>query len=105
MPMARRSGGTALRSSATRCPASQISPADGETLPATACSSVDLPDPDAPSRATTLLAATLRLTPLSARTPAYVTPRSLQRSTGSVGTGHLRGDEPWRSHATAGQRS
>ena len=48
---------------------SQISPADGCTSPATACSSVDLPEPDAPSSATTSPGATVRSTSSIAGTP------------------------------------
>ena len=72
-PMCRRrirASSSSLRP-VTGSPATVMSPSSGVSSPATRFSSVDLPQPEGPIRATNSPAATVRFTPRSARTGAF----------------------------------
>ena len=76
----RRGGAAACSASAprrpsTRSPPSSISPASARSSPPSRCSSVDLPEPERPSTATTSPAATSRSAPSRMRRAARPSPK------------------------------
>jgi hypothetical protein len=105
MPTSRRRRRAALVSSSSlrSCPSRVARPACGRSRPAATCSTVDLPLPLGPVRATTSPAATVSETPRSAGVRAYECATACSSTSGS-GAGRSGAGEELIGHPLAGGR-